>query len=116
VEATDAAPAEQSSSGSTIDFTSNILLDKLIDEDDSSARNQESNLVSYLTDLDQLVIPSSDANRLQKDLIKAETEYLVVKSEYFTKMNEISELKRTVTLLEAKKTQLEIAKLRAECE
>ncbi|EDV49812.1 uncharacterized protein LOC6552499 [Drosophila erecta] len=116
METTDATPAEQSSSGSTIDFASNALLDKLIDEDDSSARNQESNLVSYLTDLDQLVMPSSDAHRLQKDLIKAETEYLVVKSEYFTKMNEISELKRTATLLEAKKTQLEIAKLRAECE
>ncbi|XP_016982010.1 uncharacterized protein LOC108046675 [Drosophila rhopaloa] len=101
---------------SNIEFSTTSLLDKLLDEDESSGRNPETTLVSYLTDLDQLVVPPSDANRLQKDLIKAETEYLEAKSDYFTKMNEIAELKRTVTMLEAKKTQLEIAKLRAECE
>ncbi|XP_017122812.1 uncharacterized protein LOC108143101 [Drosophila elegans] len=102
---------------SNIEFSTSNLLDKLLEDDESSGRNPESTLVSYLTDLDQLVAPlPSDANRLQKDLIKAETEYLEAKSEYFTKMNEIAELKRTMTMLEAKKTQLEIVKLRAECE
>ncbi|XP_017088557.2 uncharacterized protein Ibf2 [Drosophila bipectinata] len=92
------------------------LLDKLLVEDDND-RNVGSSFVGYLNDLDQLAtFPASDANRLQKDLLKAETDYLEAKSEYFTKMNEISELKRTVTMLEAKKTQLEIVKLRAECE
>ncbi|XP_020811412.1 uncharacterized protein LOC110186549 [Drosophila serrata] len=83
------------------------LMEKLLDEDDELVR----------IDLDQLVAPlPSDSNRLQKDLIKAETEYLETKSIYFNKMNEIAELRRTVTMLEAKKTQLEIIKLRAECE
>ncbi|KAH8232536.1 hypothetical protein KR032_008871, partial [Drosophila birchii] len=83
------------------------LMEKLLDEDDQLVH----------IDLDQLVAPlPSDSNRLQKDLIKAETEYLETKSIYFNKMNEIAELRRTVTMLEAKKTQLEIIKLRAECE
>lgn len=100
----------------TNDAISVNLLDKLLVEDDSD-RNAGSTLVGYLNDLDQLAtFPASDANRLQKDLLKAETDYLEAKSEYFSKMNEISELKRTVTMLEAKKTQLEIVKLRAECE
>ncbi|XP_016961477.1 uncharacterized protein LOC108032147 [Drosophila biarmipes] len=101
----------------TIEFSTSNIVEKMLDEDEGSGRNAESTLVSYLTDLEQVVPhPASDANRQAKDLIKAETEYLVAKSEYFTKLNEISELKRTVTMLEAKKTQLEIAKLRAECE
>ncbi|XP_017058683.1 uncharacterized protein LOC108099588 [Drosophila ficusphila] len=108
--------SEPEATASTIEISTSSLLDKLLDEDESSGRNPETTLVSYLSDLDQLVIPQSDANRLQKDLIKAETEYLEAKSDYFTKMNEIAELKRTVTMLEAKKTQLEIVKLRAECE
>ncbi|XP_017078828.1 uncharacterized protein LOC108112939 [Drosophila eugracilis] len=101
---------------STIEYSTANILDKILDDDEGSGRNPESTLVSYLTDLDQIVATPSDTNRLQKDLIKAETEYLVAKSEYFVKLNEISELKRTVTMLEAKKTQLEIVKLRAECE
>ncbi|KAH8278662.1 hypothetical protein KR018_006651 [Drosophila ironensis] len=100
----------------TIELPSVNLLDKLLVEDDND-RNGGSTLVGYLNELDQLVaLPPSDANRLQKDLIKAETEYLEAKAAYFTKMNEISELTRSVTMLEAKKTQLEIAKLKAECE
>lgn len=82
-------------------------METLLDEDDQLVR----------IELDQLVAPlPTDSNRLQKDLIKAETEYLEAKSAYFNKMNEIAELRRTVTMLEAKKTQLEIVKLRAECE
>ncbi|KAH8351090.1 hypothetical protein KR084_003294 [Drosophila pseudotakahashii] len=124
-ESPDSAPAEPSTPASepaitaqTIEISTSNLLEKLLDEDEGSGRQTDPTLVSYLTDLDQLVPHpiSSDANRLQKDLIKAETEYLLAKSEYFTKMNDISGLKRTVTMLEAKKTQLEIAKLRAECE
>ncbi|XP_017000308.2 uncharacterized protein Ibf2 [Drosophila takahashii] len=119
------APAEPSTPASepaitaqTIEISTSNLLEKLLDEDEGSGRTTDPTLVSYLTDLDQLVPQplASDANRLQKDLIKAETEYLVAKSEYFVKLNDISGLKRTLTMLEAKKTQLEIAKLRAECE
>ncbi|XP_017034269.1 uncharacterized protein Ibf2 [Drosophila kikkawai] len=102
---TPAGPTDAPASG---EFTSTAsLMEKLLDEDDQLVR----------IDLDQLVSPlPSESNRLQKDLIKAETEYLETKSIYFNKMNEIAELRRTVTMLEAKKTQLEIAKLRAECE
>ncbi|EDV43306.1 uncharacterized protein Dana_GF18423 [Drosophila ananassae] len=111
-----ASPPAPAPISETNDPISVNLLDKLLVEDDSD-RNAGSTLVGYLNDLDQLAtFPASDANRLQKDLLKAETDYLEAKSEYFTKMNEISELKRTVTMLEAKKTQLEIVKLRAECE
>ncbi|KAH8293537.1 hypothetical protein KR054_001364, partial [Drosophila jambulina] len=99
--------AETDAPGSS-DFNSTAsMMEKLLDEDDQLVR----------IDLDELVAPiPSDSNRLQKDLIKAETEYLETKSIYFNKMNEIAELRRTVTMLEAKKTQLEIVKLRAECE
>ncbi|KAH8318847.1 hypothetical protein KR074_007879 [Drosophila pseudoananassae] len=111
-----ASPPTPAPISETNDPISVNLLDKLLVEDDND-RNVGTSFVGYLNDLDQLAtFPASDANRLQKDLLKAETEYLEAKSEYFTKMNEISELKRTVTMLEAKKTQLEIVKLRAECE
>ncbi|BFF93006.1 uncharacterized protein DMAD_10942 [Drosophila madeirensis] len=83
---------------------------------DEEVRNAGPNLEGYLSNIDTLATPHADANRLQKELIKAETDYLLAKSAYFTKLNEIAELKRTVTMLEAKKTQLEIVKLKAECE
>ncbi|KAH8382579.1 hypothetical protein KR009_004168 [Drosophila setifemur] len=109
-------PTEPVIATETIELSSTNLLDKLMVEDDCG-RGTDSTWVGYLNDLDQLVtLPPSDTNRLQKDLIKAETEYLETKSAYFVKLNEIAELKRTVTMLTAKKTQLEIAKLRAECE
>ncbi|XP_022220812.2 uncharacterized protein LOC111073008 [Drosophila obscura] len=95
------------------EFPSHIL-DKLLEEDD--ARTAGTGLEGYLSNMDTLAAPHADSSRLQKELIKAETEYLETKSAYFNKMNEIAELKRTVTMLEAKKTQLEIVKLRAECE
>ncbi|EDW39175.1 GL13548 [Drosophila persimilis] len=95
-------------------YTTSITLDKLLEDDD--VRNSGADLEGYLTHIDALAAPHADASRLQKELIKAETEYLETKSTYFNKLNEIAELKRTVTMLEAKKTQLEIVKLRAECE
>ncbi|KAH8247448.1 hypothetical protein KR038_004537, partial [Drosophila bunnanda] len=105
---TPAAAVADTDAPASTEFTSTAsLMEKLLDEDDELVR----------IDLDQLVAPlPPDSNRLQKDLIKAETEYLETKSIYFNKMNEIAELRRTVTMLEAKKTQLEIIKLRAECE
>ncbi|XP_068155604.1 uncharacterized protein Ibf2 [Drosophila tropicalis] len=92
------------------DSSTTNIIDKLLEDDDTEV---------YVSDIEHPLASGSsqtDANRLQKDLIKAETEYLEAKAAYFDKLHEISDLRRTLTMLEAKKTQLEIIQLKAECE
>ncbi|XP_075148543.1 insulator binding factor 2 [Haematobia irritans] len=54
---------------------------------------------------------SKESLRLQQELCKAETEYYIAKSRYFSKLTENTKIKRALMVLQSRKLQLEIEKL-----
>ena len=72
------------------------------------------NLEDECENLPNISDSCSKLNKLKELRIKSEHQYYQTKAIYFSKMNENSKIKKTVMILQARKIQLEIEKMRKE--